>query len=95
MAVCAGAGMAELFRELGVDRIVTGGQTMNPSTEDIVEAVCATPSEVVFVLPNNKNIYMSAKQAEEIVTDKKVVVLHTVSIPQGISAMLAFDPDRI
>ena len=66
---------------------------MNPSTEDIVEAVCATPSEGVFVLPNNKNIYMSAKQAEEIVTDKKVVVLHTVSIPQGISAMLAFDPD--
>lgn len=93
VSVAAGDGIRAVFEDLGTDVIVSGGQTMNPSTEDIVEAVCATPSEVVFVLPNNKNIYMSAKQAEEIVTDKKVVVLHTVSIPQGISAMLAFDPD--
>lgn len=93
VCVAAGDGIKAVFEDLGADKIVSGGQTMNPSTEDIIEAVCATPSEVVFVLPNNKNIYMSAKQAEEIVTDKKVVVLHTVSIPQGISAMLAFDPD--
>ena len=93
VAVCAGAGLAGVFRDLGADGIIEGGQTMNPSTEDILKAIEQTPAEVVFVLPNNKNIYMSAKQAEEIVTDKKVVVLHTVSIPQGISAMLAFDPD--
>ena len=66
---------------------------MNPSTDDIVRAVNETPSQTVFVLPNNKNIYMAAKQAEELVQDKKVIVLRTVSVPQGISAMLAFDPD--
>jgi dihydroxyacetone kinase-like predicted kinase len=85
--------MVAVFNDLGVDSMVEGGQTMNPSTEDIIRAINRTPSEIVYVLPNNKNIYMAAKQAEYIVTDKKVVVLKTHTIPQGISAMLAFDFD--
>lgn len=93
VSVVAGDGLCDVFKDLGADSIVNGGQTMNPSTEDIVRAVNATPSEIVYVLPNNKNIYMAAKQAEELVDDKKVVVLKTVSAPQGISAMIAFDPD--
>lgn len=93
VSVVAGDGLCEVFRDLGTDSIVNGGQTMNPSTEDIIEAVNATPSEIVYVLPNNKNIYMAAKQAEELIDDKKVIVLKTVSAPQGISAMIAFDPD--
>lgn len=93
VSVVAGDGLCDVFRDLGVDSIVNGGQTMNPSTEDIIQAVNKTPSEIVYVLPNNKNIYMAAKQAEELVDDKKVVVLKTVSAPQGISAMISFDPD--
>ena len=93
VSVCAGDGIEEVFRDLGVDSIVKGGQTMNPSTDDIVHAVNQTPSEIVFVFPNNKNIYMAAKQAVELVSDKKVVVLKSVSVPQGISALLTFDPD--
>ena len=90
MAVCAGEGMAELFRELGVDRIVTGGQTMNPSTEDILNEVNRTPAETVFVFPNNKNIQMAAEQCIPL-TEKKVVVIPTKTVPQGISAMLMMD----
>ena len=90
VAVCAGAGMAELFRELGVDNIVTGGQTMNPSTEDILRAVNRTPAETVFVFPNNKNIQMAAEQCAPL-TEKKVVVIPTKTVPQGISAMLMLD----
>lgn len=93
VSVSSGDGISDVFKDLGVDCIVKGGQTMNPSTDDIVRAVNETPSQTVFVLPNNKNIYMAAKQAEELVQDKKVIVLRTVSVPQGISAMLAFDPD--
>ena len=93
VSISAGDGISDVFKDLGVDYIVKGGQTMNPSTEDIIYAINGTPSQVVFVLPNNKNIYMAAKQAEEMVSDKKVIVLKTVSIPQGISAMLAFNPD--
>lgn len=93
VSVVAGDGLCEVFKDLGVDSIVSGGQTMNPSTDDIVRAVNMTPAEIVFVLPNNKNIYMAAKQAEELITDKKVIVLKTVSVPQGISALIAFDPD--
>ncbi len=92
VSVCAGDGLAELFRDLGVDTIVSGGQTMNPSTDDILKAIEATPAETVFVLPNNKNIIMAAEQAIPIST-RKVIVIHTRTIPQGITAMLSFDPD--
>lgn len=92
VSVCAGDGLAELFKDLGVDTIVSGGQTMNPSTDDILKAIETTPAETVFVLPNNKNIIMAAEQAIPIST-RRVVVLHTRTIPQGITAMLSFDPD--
>ena len=88
--VCAGAGIEEVFRDLGADKIITGGQTMNPSTEDILEKIIAAPSDVVFVLPNNKNIIMAAEQCAPL-TDKRVLVIPTKTIPQGISAMLAVD----
>ena len=90
VAVCAGAGMAGLFRELGADRIVTGGQTMNPSTEDILTEINRTPAETVFVLPNNKNIIMAAEQCIPL-TEKKVVVIPTKTVPQGITALLSLD----
>lgn len=90
VVVCAGEGMADLFRELGVDNIVTGGQTMNPSTEDILKAVEATPANVVYVLPNNKNIIMAAEQCAPL-TEKRVVILPTKTVPQGVSAMLSMD----
>ena len=90
VAVCAGHGLEATFGDLGVDIVVKGGQTMNPSTDDILRAVLATPAKTVFVLPNNKNIIMAAEQAVRL-TDKNVCVLQTRTIPQGISAMLAFD----
>ncbi|MBQ2651572.1 MAG: DAK2 domain-containing protein [Clostridia bacterium] len=92
VAVAAGEGLSSVFVDLGVDNMVEGGQTMNPSTEDILNAIDATPSEVVFVLPNNKNIIMASEQAAPL-SDKQVVVLPTKTIPQGLCAMLAFDPD--
>ncbi len=92
VSVCAGDGIAALFGDLGVDTIVSGGQTMNPSTDDILKAVESTPAETVFVLPNNKNIIMAAEQTIPIST-RKVIVLHTRTIPQGITAMLNFDPE--
>ncbi len=92
VTVSAGDGLAELFGELGADKVICGGQTMNPSTDDILRAVEATPAEVVYVLPNNKNIIMAAEQAVPLAT-RKVIVLPTRSIPQGITAMLNFDPD--
>ena len=93
VSVCIGDGIENVFRDLGVESIVKGGQTMNPSTQDIVSAVYAAKAETVFVLPNNKNIDMVAKQAAEIVKDRNVVVLSTKTVPQGISAMMAFDPE--
>ena len=93
VSVCAGAGLEAVFRDLGVDNIVGGGQTMNPSTEDILKAVDATPAEIVYVLPNNKNIIMAAEQCIPLCQDKKVIVLPTKTVPQGISAMLVADPD--
>ena len=93
VAICAGDGMMQLFRELGCDTIVTGGQTMNPSTEDILKEINRTPAETVFVLPNNKNIIMAAEQCVPICQDKKVVVIPTKTVPQGITAMFGFDPD--
>lgn len=93
VAVCAGEGIANLFKELGADTIVTGGQTMNPSTADIIKEINRTPAEIVFVLPNNKNIIMAAEQSIPLCEDKTVVVIPTKTIPQGITAMLNFDPD--
>ena len=92
LAVCAGDGLAAAFRDLGVDSIVSGGQTMNPSTESILKEINRTPSEVVFVLPNNKNIIMAAQQCVDL-TEKQVLVVPTASVPQGITAMMSADPD--
>ncbi len=92
VAVAVGEGIEAMFKDAGVDCIVKGGQTMNPSTDDILAAVMACPAKTVFVLPNNKNIIMAAEQAGKLVTDRKVCVLQTRTIPQGISALLAFDP---
>ena len=93
VTVCAGEGLETLFRDLGVDQVVTGGQTMNPSTDDILRAVKATPASTVFVFPNNKNIIMAAEQAVPL-TEKNVIVMPTKTVPQGISAMLNFNPDE-
>lgn len=91
VAVCAGSGLEELFSDIGADTIVSGGQTMNPSTDDILSAIEKTPAKVVYVLPNNKNIIMAAEQAGPMAKDRDVRVLPTKTIPQGISAMLSFD----
>ena len=93
VAVATGEGLKNVFTDLGVDIVVQGGQTMNPSTDDIVRAVDAVPAEIVFVLPNNKNIIMAAEQAVHLSEEKKLVVVPTKTIPQGISAMLAVDPE--
>ncbi|MBE6547306.1 MAG: DAK2 domain-containing protein [Ruminococcaceae bacterium] len=93
VSVCMGEGIKNMFLDIGVDTVIEGGQTMNPSTQDIIDAVMKTPSEYVFVLPNNKNICMVAKQAAEIVKERKVVVIATETVPQGMSAMIAYNPD--
>ncbi len=93
VSVCMGEGITAVFRDLGADTVIQGGQTMNPSTQDIIDGVRSTPAKTVFVLPNNKNIYLVALQAAKLVKDRSVVVLNTKSVPQGISAMLAFDPE--
>ena len=92
VSVCAGDGLEDVFRDLGVDGIISGGQTMNPSTQDILEAVNKVPAETVFVLPNNKNIIMAAQQVEAL-TPKNVVVIPSKTVPQGITAMLSFNPE--
>ena len=92
VSVCAGEGLAGVFKDLGVDGIISGGQTMNPSTQDILEAVNKVPAETVFVLPNNKNIIMAAEQVDAL-TPKHVVVIPSKTVPQGITAMLSFNPD--
>ncbi len=93
VAVCAGAGMEGLFRELGADGVVTGGQTMNPSTDDILREINRTPARTVFVFPNNKNIIMAAEQCVPL-TEKHVIVMPTKTVPQGVSALLNFSPDE-
>lgn len=93
VAVVAGEGLSTLFKDLGCSNIVNGGQSMNPSTEDIHKAVMATGAKTVFVLPNNKNIIMSAQQVVPLVEDRTVIILPTRTIPQGMSAMLSYDPD--
>ena len=93
VSVCMGEGITDTFRDLGADNVIHGGQTMNPSTQDIIDGIRMTPAKTVFVLPNNKNIYLVALQAAKLVKDRHVEVLNTRSVPQGISAMLAFNPD--
>ena len=93
VAVAAGDGLAALFKDLAVDEVVVGGQTMNPSAEDITSAVCRTKAKTVYVLPNNKNIIMAAQQAKELLEEYQVLVIPTKSIPQGVSAMIAYVPD--
>ena len=92
VSVCVGDGIADVFKDLGVDGLISGGQTMNPSTQDILEVVNSVPAETVFVLPNNKNIIMAAQQVDAL-TPKNVVVIPSKTIPQGITAMLSFNPD--
>jgi len=92
VSVCAGAGLADVFMNLGVDGIISGGQTMNPSTQDILEAVNKVPAETVYVFPNNKNIIMAAEQVDAL-TPKNVIVIPSKTVPQGITAMLSFNPD--
>jgi len=92
VSVCAGEGLADVFMNLGVDGIISGGQTMNPSTQDILEAVNKVPAETVFVLPNNKNIIMAAEQVDAL-TPKHVVVIPSKTVPQGVTAMLSFNPE--
>ena len=92
VSVCAGAGLADVFENLGTDGIISGGQTMNPSTQDILEAVNRVPAETVFVLPNNKNIIMAAQQVDAL-TPKKVIVIPSKTVPQGVTAMLNFNPE--
>ena len=92
VSVCAGDGLADVFQNLGTDGIISGGQTMNPSTQDILEAVNKVPAETVFVLPNNKNIIMAAEQVDAL-TPKKVIVIPSKTVPQGVTAMLNFNPE--
>ena len=93
VAVAAGNGLRTLFTDLGCTHVVSGGQTMNPSTEDLLAAVKATPAKTVYILPNNKNIILAAEQTVQLCDDRNVVVLPTKTIPQGLAAMLTFDPD--
>jgi DAK2 domain fusion protein YloV len=92
VTVCAGDGLKEVFSNLGVDGVISGGQTMNPSTQDILEVVNKVPAETVFVLPNNKNIIMAAEQVNAL-TPKNVIVIPSKTVPQGVTAMLSFNPD--
>ena len=93
VAVAAGDGLRDLFRELGCNNVVSGGQSMNPSTDDILEAVLGTPAKTVFVLPNNKNIILAAEQTVPLVKDRNVVIVPTRTIPQGMTALINFDPE--
>ena len=90
--MCAGEGLASVFTDLGADQIIEGGQTMNPSTEDILSAVEKTSAEIVFVLPNNKNIILAAQAAAEL-SEKEVIVIESKTVPQGITALLNFDAE--
>ena len=93
IAVSIGEGMNEIFKELGVDHIIEGGQTMNPSTEDMLNAIDQVNADCVFILPNNKNIVLAANQAKALVEDKEIVVVPTKTVPQGITAVINFMPD--
>ena len=93
IAVSIGAGMNEIFKELGADYIIEGGQTMNPSTEDMLNAIDRVNADTVFILPNNKNIVLAANQAKSLVEEKEIIVIPTKTVPQGITAIINFMPD--
>ena len=94
MVVSAGDGLSDIFKDLGADEVIEGGQTMNPSTEDILQAVEKVPADTVYILPNNGNIILAAEQARNLTEDKKVVVIPSTNIPQGIAAMINFMPGQ-
>mgnify|MGYP000007702020 CR=1 FL=1 len=94
IAVSIGEGMNEIFRELGADYIIEGGQTMNPSTEDMLTAIDAVHAKHIFILPNNKNIILAANQAKELTEDKDIIVIPTKTVPQGITAIINFSPEN-
>ena len=94
VSVAAGKGLEEIFKDLGTDEVITGGQTMNPSAEDIINAIEKVPAKNVFVFPNNKNIILAANQAKELIDDKEVFVIPTMTIPQGITALVSFFPEK-
>ena len=94
VSVCAGDGMAEIFKNIGADYVISGGQTMNPSTDDILQAVEKVNADTVFILPNNKNIILAANQAVELEKNKKLIVIPTKTVPQGITALINFAPDQ-
>ena len=93
IAVSIGEGMNEIFRELGADYIIEGGQTMNPSTEDMLNAIDQVNAEHIFILPNNKNIILAANQAQTLTEDKDIIVIPTKTVPQGITAIINYMPD--
>ena len=94
IAVSAGDGLTDIFRELGVDYLIEGGQTMNPSTEDMLNAIAKVNAETIYIFPNNKNIILAANQARDLTEDKKIVVVPTKTVPQGITAMISFVPEK-
>ena len=94
ISVSAGAGMKKIFQELGVDYLIEGGQTMNPSTEDMLNAIDQVPARTIYILPNNKNIILAANQAQALTKDKKIIVIPTTTIPQGITAILDYVPEK-
>ena len=94
ISVSAGEGMKEIFRDLGVDYLIEGGQTMNPSTEDMLKAIEQVNADTIYIFPNNKNIILAANQARDLTEDKNIVVIPTKTIPQGISALISFVPEK-
>ena len=94
IAVSAGAGLTDIFRELGVDYLIEGGQTMNPSTEDMLNAIDKVNAKTIYILPNNKNIILAANQARDLTEDKKIIVIPTKTIPQGVTALISFVPEK-
>ena len=93
IAVSVGSGMNEIFKDLGVDYLIEGGQTMNPSTEDMLNAIDQVNAKHIFILPNNKNIILAAEQARDLVEEKEIIVIPTKTVPQGIAAVISFVPD--
>lgn len=94
IAVSAGAGLTDIFKELGVDYLIEGGQTMNPSTEDMLNAIDKVNAKTIYILPNNKNIILAANQARDLTEDKKIIVIPTKTIPQGVTALISFVPEK-
>ena len=94
IAVSAGAGLTDIFRELGVDYLIEGGQTMNPSTEDMLNAIDKVNAKTIYILPNNKNIILAANQARDLTEDKEIIVIPTKTIPQGVTALISFVPEK-